>query len=70
MRDDGLTEEEGEVMDALKDAVEAFDQLDKQHPDEEFDFYAAIHRLQDLLAVRVLRRQFPKGWVTFSDGRS
>ena len=64
MREDGLSEEEGEVMDALIEAVMAFDALELQHPDEQRDFYDAIHRAQDLLAVRVCRRNFPEGWVT------
>lgn len=55
-------------MDGLCDAVDAFVLLESQHPDEEKDFYDAIHRLQDLLAVRVCRRIYPKGWVTFRDG--
>ena len=65
MRYDGLTEEEGEVMDALVGAVESFDELPSQHPDEQRDFYDAIHRCQDLLAVRAMRRLYPRGWVTF-----
>ena len=65
MRYDGLTEEEGAVMDALVEAVAAFDELDRQHPDEQDDFYGGIHRCQDLLAVRAMRRLYPRGWVTF-----
>lgn len=65
MRGDGLTEPEGEVMDFLFDAVEAYGQLEIQHPDEPREFVAAIHRLQDLLAVRVCRRLYPEGWVTY-----
>jgi hypothetical protein len=68
LRDDGLTDDEGAVMDALCEAVDAFEALEREHPQEEDEFYAAIHRLQDLLGVRVLRRLYPKGWVTFRDG--
>lgn len=59
---DGLTEEEGVVMDALCDAANAFGKLPSQHPDEARDFCDAIHRAQDLLAVRIARRLYPKGW--------
>jgi hypothetical protein len=52
-------------MDALTDAVEAYSELEQQHPDEPADFIAAIHRLQDLLAVRLARRLYPDGWVTY-----
>jgi hypothetical protein len=65
VRDDGLTDEEGKVMDALSDAVEAYSELDVGHPDEPAEFISAIHRLQDLLAVRLCRRLYPEGWVTY-----
>ena len=68
MREDGLTDEEGVLMDHLCAAVDAFEELERQHPQEADEFYAAIHRLQDLLAVRVCRRVYPYGWVTFRDG--
>jgi hypothetical protein len=68
LRDDGLTDEEGELMDCLCDAVDAFEALERQHPQEADEFYAAIHRLQDLLSVRAMRRIFPNGWATFRDG--
>ena len=65
MRDDGLSDEEGELMDHLCDAVDAFEALERQHPQEADEFYASIHRLQDLLSVRAMRRLYPKGWVTY-----
>ena len=63
-RPDGLTDEEGLVMDCLVSAATAFDALELQHPQEEEEFYASLHRLQDLLGVRVLRRLYPGVWVT------
>ena len=50
-------------MDALCDAVDAYSELEVQHPNEAEEFIAAIHRLQDLMAVRVCRRLYPKGWI-------
>jgi hypothetical protein len=61
-RDDGLTDEEGVVMDALVTAVEAFARLERQHPQEINEFVGGIHTCQDLLAVRIARRHFPRGW--------
>ena len=58
----GLTEDELRVYDLLVDAVEGYSALDVQHNSEPGDFVAAIHRCQDLLAVRVARRLFPEGW--------
>ena len=60
-REDGLTESEGEVVDALVTAWNKFSGLERQHPDELRDFMDAIHRCQDLLAVRIARREYPKG---------
>lgn len=61
-RKDGLTEDEGRVMDALCDAVNVYQTLPVQHPDEPVDFVDAIHRCQDQLAVRIARRHYPEGW--------
>lgn len=61
-REDGLTDDEGVVADALCDAANAFGALPVQHPHEPRDFCDAIHRLQDLLATRIARRHYPKGW--------
>lgn len=52
-------------MDHLFDATAAFEELEQQHPDEADEFFAAIHRLQDLLATRVCRRAYPQGWLTY-----
>lgn len=61
-RRDGLTDREGSIHDALRKAVDDFDMLDRQHPDELRDFVDGIHRCQQLLALRVCRRAFPDGW--------
>lgn len=66
-RDDGLTEHEGAVMDALMDAVDAYNELPVQHPDEEREFIAAVHAAQNVLAVRLARRTHPKGWPSYGD---
>lgn len=61
-RDDGLTEQEGMVMDALCKAFSAFKELESQHPDELREFVDGIHQCQDVLALRVVRRDYPAGW--------
>ena len=60
----GLTDHEQAVHDALVESTNAFFALPEQHPDERAEFAAAIHRAQDLLAVRIARRHFPEGWPT------
>jgi len=63
-RADGLTDTEGIVMDALCQAFNTFATLERQHPDELRDFADGIHRCQDALALRIVRRTFPAGWPT------
>lgn len=62
-RDDGLTDAEGVVMDYLVSAANAFARLERQHPDELRDFVDGIHKCQDQLAVRIVRRHYPEGWL-------
>lgn len=62
LREDGLTYEEGKVMDALVAAWNTFVGLERQHPSELKDFNDGIHKCQDLLAVRIARREYPEGW--------
>lgn len=69
MRDDGLTEAEGAVMDALVDAADFYAELPVEHPSEPNEFVTAIHRAQDLLATRVARRDYPAGWARFENGK-
>lgn len=58
----GLTDKEQEVMDSLVAAINRYAGLEIEHPHEFDDFLQSIHRLQDLLAIRVARRMFPEGW--------
>jgi len=62
---DGLTEDEGKVMDALVVAVNAWRTLPTTHPSEESDFINGIHTCQYLLGMRILRRDYPSGWPTY-----
>lgn len=64
--ENGLTQNEQIVMNKLMEAYEAFLELNKEHPDELRDFVDGIHRCQDVLAVRICRRIYPKGWPTYN----
>lgn len=61
----GFTEQEQIVHNHLMNSYGDFLKLDREHPDELRDFVDCIHRLQDLLAMRVLRRCYPYGWPTY-----
>jgi len=58
----GLTFDEQMCMNALVKAYRIYSKLPKDHPMENIEFTTSLHRLQDLLAIRVVRRSFPNGW--------
>jgi DNA-directed RNA polymerase subunit RPC12/RpoP len=62
LRDDGLTEQEGKVADALVTAWNEFCKLENWHPSDAPTFCEAIHQCQQILAMRIVQREFPKGW--------
>ena len=64
-RNDGLTKEEGVVMDSLVYAWNNFLKLDTTHPDEINSFADGIHDCQQLLMNRVLRRDYPCGYPSY-----
>jgi len=61
-RADGLTNEEGYVMDALTEAFLDYMALPVHHEDEPGEFKYHIHMLQGLMAIRIPRRTHPEGW--------
>lgn len=63
-RPDGLTPDEGKVMDSALAVVNGYAALPVEHPNDMRDICDAVHRVQDLLAVRIARRAFPGGWPT------
>lgn len=66
----GLTKEEQTVMDRTLFALEGFKSLEVQHPDEKGEFINAVHQIQGILAMRVVRRSYPKGWPTYTEERA
>ena len=61
----GFSPGEQAVMDDLMSAYEKFITLPREHPDELRDFVDGIHKCQDQLGMRVLRRLLPDGWPTY-----
>lgn len=64
----GFTLQEKECHDALMNFYDLFLKLERQHPDELRDAVDPIHRLQDLMIVRIVRRCYPKKWPTHKNG--
>ena len=61
----GLTLEEQGIMDKLMECYELFLKIDREHPDEIRNFVDGVHKIQDVLALRVIRRCYPQGWPTY-----
>lgn len=57
------TEEERQVLDMLAAATNVYFKLPEEHPVERDEWILAVHRLQDLIAVRVARRVDPDIWT-------
>lgn len=60
---EGLTSEELDVLTKLKDSWNAFILLDKRSEPDYKEFQDAIHRCQQLIALRVARRVNPDVWA-------
>lgn len=60
----GMTPEETEVMNALVRAWNCFLELPEAPPlsDDMRDFRRSIHECQRMIAMRVIRRQYPGFW--------
>ena len=58
----GLTKDELDCLKHLGKCHEAFLKLPREHPDELRELTGAIHVVQELLALRIVRRHYPLGW--------
>jgi len=58
----GLLEKEERIMSLLIEAFDLFQELDYHHQSDKEDFIRSIHDLQKILAMRVVRRDYPEYW--------
>lgn len=65
IEDLGLSPDEAAVMVHLMQAWDSYLALEKQHPSDLPEFQRALHELQRLLAVRIVRREY-SGWYSAS----
>lgn len=61
-----VQEKEKEVSDALVKAFNMFSSLEQTHPSDIEEFQTAIHQLQQLIAMRILRRAMPEIYPTYN----
>jgi len=64
----GLTVDEQGVVDALVEATNAFCALPTMHESDKDEFINAIHQAQALLALRIVRRDYPDYWTSITSG--
>lgn len=55
-----FTIQEKNILTAIGYIWNEYIKLEKQHPNEQNEFAAGIHTLQHLIAIRAVRRNFPK----------
>lgn len=54
-------------MDGICKVYGDFLLLEYQHPDDWRDLVDAVHVVQNLLACRIARCEYPDGWVLYSE---
>lgn len=65
LKDSGMTEEENVCMTYILECYESFMSLPRQGDKEVEEFVEAMHRIQGLLAFRVVQRDYPDFWAEY-----
>lgn len=65
-----FTKEEQEVMDLLVEAHMKFIKLPRTHVSERDEWILSFHKIQNLLCMRTLRRDYPKYFSSISENNS
>lgn len=63
----GLLPKESEVLKLITNAWNKYCELEKMHPSDIMEFHQAIHQLQQLMAIRVSRREYPDFWISYKE---
>ncbi|MFA6711210.1 MAG: hypothetical protein WCS33_00690 [Candidatus Caldatribacteriota bacterium] len=58
----GMTDEESNIMQHIVSAYNQFLKLSPQHPNDLEEFTNGIHDLQKIIALRIVRRDYPHEW--------
>lgn len=61
-----MNDEEREVMNFLIEAHNKYTKLPRTHPSDIYEWTQAIHRLQDLLSARIVRRDYPNDFISIN----
>lgn len=60
----GFTNDEELIMQKLVDAHNIYAAMEQQHPSDMNEWVTAIHTLQQLIGMRILRREHPEIFAT------
>lgn len=61
----GFTEKEQKIDSLLYELHDAFIELEEEDPAELIEFVSFIRTMQEKLSMRIVRRSYPKGWITY-----
>jgi len=62
----GLTIREQEILELVTEAYNEFLQLPEQHSSDKEDFAKAVHILQAIIGMRIIRRNYPDTWKSLT----
>lgn len=62
-----MDENEKKIMEFLVNAHNDYVKLPSTHPSDIHDWTNALHILQDVLTRRILRRDYPKDFITIKN---
>ncbi|CAM3556895.1 MULTISPECIES: hypothetical protein [Elizabethkingia] len=62
-----MDETEKKIMESLVKAHNDYVKLSSTHPSDIKDWTNALHILQDILTRRILRRDYPKDFITIKN---
>jgi hypothetical protein len=61
----GFTEREYSILMKILQIHNDYAGLDVMHPSDRSDWADAVHRLQDIIALRATRRDYPTIFITY-----
>jgi hypothetical protein len=60
----GFTEKEKQIIEKLVDVHNLYCELESQHPSDITEWVGSLHQMQQLMGMRILRREHPEIFPT------
>lgn len=61
----GFTEQEQEIMNRIVEVHNMYVKLEKTHPSDLPEWVNSIHNLQQIMGMRILRRELPDTFTSY-----